>query len=47
MKSIEVINNFKLNNIKWLSLKINSLKATENFYGITSNILESEKIGIE
>ena len=45
MKSIEVINNFKLAK-KWLSLKINSSKATENFYGITSNIQEAKKIGI-
>ncbi len=45
MKSLEVINNFKLAK-RWLSLKIKSSKAIENFYGITSNIQEAKKIGI-
>ena len=45
MKSLEIINNYKLAK-KWLSLKIKSSKAKENFYGITSNVQEAKKLGI-
>ena len=45
MKSLEIINNYKLAK-KWLSLKMKSSKAKENFYGITSNVREAKKLGI-